>query len=68
MDWPQAYLGKSHDAWQSKLFCNRGYPALWLIGRDGTVLANDWQTDEVRRVLDAVLRPAATTRASDRPK
>ncbi len=43
------------EAWQAKLFCVPGYPSYWLIGPDGKVLAEGFQSNPIRPILDKAL-------------
>ena len=59
MDWAQARLGSTAEAWQATLLGVTGYPSLGLIGRDGRVVAHDWETASVQPYVDGALaRPA----------
>ncbi len=55
MRWTQTLLGQRDEAWQAKLFCVPGYPHYWLIGPDGKVLADGFQSKPLRPILDKAL-------------
>jgi thiol-disulfide isomerase/thioredoxin len=56
MTWTQGLLGTSDEAWQAKAFCVAGYPSYWVIGPDGKVLAEGFQSEHLRPILDKALK------------
>ena len=56
MPWTHGILGPFDDAWPAKLFAVPGYPAYWLIGADGQVLANGWQCKGMQPYIERALK------------
>jgi len=56
MPWTHGILGPREKAWQAAAFDVTAYPSYWLIGPDGHVLAEGWQSAMLRPYLEKALQ------------